>query len=125
MKMLIIDDSKAMRTFLAFIAQELSFATTEAGDGREALNTLIRNDPREPFDVALVDWEMPRMNGLEFVQAVRRNQDFAGLKVLMVTTLNSMDRVAEALDAGANDFLMKPVTKEMLTDKLQILGVLD
>ena len=114
-----------MRTFLAFVARELSFATAEAADGREALHTLLHNDPREPFDVAVVDWEMPLMTGLEFVQAVRRNHDFAALKILMVTTLNSMDRVAEALQAGANDFLMKPVTKEMLEEKLQILGVVD
>jgi len=125
MKMLIIDDSKAMRTFLAHIAREMSFSITEAGDGREALNVLIRNDPREPFDVGLVDWEMPCMNGLEFVQAVRRNRDFAGLKLMMITTLNSMDRIAQAIEAGADDFLMKPVTKEMLGEKLQILGVVD
>jgi two-component system chemotaxis response regulator CheY len=125
MRILIVDDSKPMRTFLGFVAQEISFDTTEACDGRAALDVLVRNDPREPFDVALVDWEMPRMNGLEFVQAVRRNKDFADLKLLMVTTLNSMDRVAEALEAGANDFLMKPVTKEMLMEKLQILGVVD
>ena len=112
-----------MRTFLAFTAQEMAFATAEAGDGREALDILVRTDPREPFDVALVDWEMPRMNGLEFVQAVRRNRDFNGLKLLMITTLNSMERVAEAIESGANDFLMKPVTKEMLAEKLQILGV--
>lgn len=123
--MLIVDDSKAIRTFLAFIAQELAFNTVQAGDGREALATLVRNDPRDPFAVALVDWEMPRMNGLEFVQLVRRNQDFAGLKLLMITTLNSMERVTEALGAGADDFLMKPVTKEMLADKLQIMGVVD
>ena len=125
MKMLVIDDSKPMRTFLAYIAREMAFATAEAGDGREALDLLVRNDPREPFTAALVDWEMPRMNGLEFVQAVRRNRDFDSLKLLMVTTLNSMERVAEALSAGADDFLMKPVTKEMLADKLQILGVAD
>lgn len=125
MKMLIVDDSKAMRTFLGYIAQEISFITTEACDGREGLKTLIQNDPREPFDVALVDWEMPNMNGLEFVQAVRRNQDFSELKLLMVTTLNSTERIAEALNSGASDFLMKPVTKEMLSEKLQILGVLD
>ena len=107
------------------LPRRLSFVTTEAGDGREALGTLVRNDPRAPFDVALVDWEMPLMSGLEFVQAVRRNPDFAELKLLMVTTLNSMDRVAEALQSGANDFLMKPVTKEMLEEKLQILGVVD
>ena len=125
MKMLIVDDSKPMRTFLAFIAQEIKCSPVEASDGREALDTLVRNDPREPFGVALVDWEMPRMTGLEFVQAVRRNRDFADLKLLMITTLNSMERVSEALQAGADDFLMKPVTKEMLLEKLQILGVAD
>jgi len=114
-----------MRNFLGILAREISLDATEAGDGRAALDLLIRNDPRVPFDVALVDWEMPRMNGLEFVQAVRRNSDFAGLKLLMVTTLNSTERVAEALEAGANDFLMKPITKEMLLEKLQILGVVD
>lgn len=125
MKMLIVDDSKPMRTLLAVIAREIAFATAEAGDGREALELLIRNDPREPFTVALVDWEMPRMDGLEFIQAVRRNRDFAGLKLLMITRRNSPERVAEALAAGANDFLMKPVTGELLVDKLQILGVMD
>jgi len=123
--MLVVDDSKAIRTFLTALAEELSFATEAACDGREGLEVLIRNDPRAPFEVVLVDWEMPRMNGLELVQAVRRNRDFDGLKILMVTTLNSMDRVAEALEAGANDFLMKPVTRETLADKLQILGVLE
>ena len=123
--MLVVDDSKPMRAFLVSLAREMAAATVEACDGREALDTLIKNDPREPFDVALVDWEMPRMTGLEFVQAVRRNSDFAEVKLLMVTTLNSMDNVTRALEAGANDFLMKPLTKEMLEDKLQILGLMD
>ncbi len=125
MKMLIIDDSKPMRTFLVFLARDMAFTTFEACDGREALDLLIKNDPREPYDVALVDWSMPRMNGLEFVQAVRRNQDFADLKLMMVTIQNAHGRVTQALEAGANDFLMKPVTKELLADKLQILGVVD
>jgi len=124
MKMLVIDDSKPMRTLLTFLAHEMAFATAEAVDGREALDVLIRNDPREPFAVALVDWEMPRMNGLEFVEVVRRNRDFTDLKLMMVTTQNSQDRVALALKAGADDFLMKPVTKELLADKLQLLGVI-
>lgn len=123
MKMLIIDDSKAMRTFLQHIATELSFKTEEAEDGRIGLHKLIRNDPSEPFDVALVDWDMPNMNGLELVQTVRRNKDFDSLKLMMVTTQNTEERVMMALEAGANDFLMKPVTKESLEEKLQILGV--
>jgi two-component system, chemotaxis family, chemotaxis protein CheY len=125
MKMLVIDDSKPMRMFLTFLAQQLSFETFEAGDGREALSILIKNDPKQPFDVALVDWDMPRMNGLEFIQTIRRNQDFADLKLMMITTQNTQQRVAQALEAGADDFLMKPLTQEMLSDKLQILGLID
>jgi two-component system chemotaxis response regulator CheY len=123
MKMLIVDDSKAMRTFLQHLATELSFKTEEAEDGRDGLNQLINNDPREPFDVALVDWEMPNMNGLELVELVRRNKNFNSVKMMMVTTLNTMERVSAALEAGADDFLMKPVTKESLEEKLQILGI--
>jgi len=125
MKMLIIDDSKAMRGFLAALAAELSFATVQAEDGRHGLETLIKNDPREPFEIALVDWDMPRMNGLEFVQFVRRNRDYDNLKLMMVTTNNSMEKLVQALEAGANDFLMKPVTKESLAEKLQILGLVE
>jgi two-component system chemotaxis response regulator CheY len=125
MKMLVVDDSKPMRTFLKFLAEQMAMATEEAEDGRQALEILVKNDPREPFAVALVDWEMPRMNGLELVQAVRRNPEFAGLKLLMITTLNTQDRVAQALQAGADDFLMKPVNQKMLEEKLQILGLVD
>lgn len=123
MKMLVVDDSKAMRSFLCHLAREFSFSTVEAEDGRDGLDKLIQNDAREPFDVALVDWDMPRMNGLEFVQCVRRNHDYDSLKLMMVTTQNSMDRVMQALEAGANDFLMKPVTRDALAGKLQILGL--
>ncbi len=123
MKMLIVDDSKAMRTFLQHIAAELSFQTEEAEDGRDGLHKLIRNDPAEPFQVALVDWDMPNMTGLELVQTLRRNRDFDAVKLMMVTTQNTAERVQAALEAGADDFLMKPVTKESLEEKLQILGV--
>lgn len=123
MKMLIVDDSKAMRSFLQHIAQELSFATDEAIDGRDGLNKFIKSDPREPYDVALIDWDMPNMTGIELVQTVRRNHDFDNIKIMMVTTQNSMEKVSLALESGANDFLMKPVTKESLSEKLQILGL--
>lgn len=125
MRMLIIDDSKAMRGFLNQMATELSFETVEAEDGRRGLEILIKTDPREPFDIALVDWDMPRMTGIEFVEFVRRNRDFDRLKLMMVTTNNSMERVSRALEAGANDFLMKPVTKDSLEEKLRMLGLLD
>ena len=120
MKILIIDDSKAMRTFLGHLVSELHLASAEADDGLHGLEVL-RATP--DIDVALVDWDMPRMNGFEFVQAVRADPRFAELKLMMVTTQNSMDRVAAALHAGANDFLMKPVSLESLEDKLRLLGV--
>lgn len=121
--MLIVDDSKPMRSFLSYLANEMSFQTVEAVDGRDGLETLIRNDPKQPFDIALVDWDMPRMTGLEFVQFVRRNHDYDELKLMMVTTNNTIEKITQALEAGANDFLMKPVTKESLAEKLQILGL--
>lgn len=124
MKMLIIDDSRPMRGFLRVLAEEFQFATVEATDGREGLEVLIKNDPREPFAVALVDWDMPRMTGLEFVQFVRRNRDYDALKLMMVTASNTGEKIAQALAAGANDFLMKPVTRESLEEKLLILGLM-
>lgn len=125
MRMLIIDDSKAMRGFLAALASEMSFSTTEAEDGRDGLDKLIKNDPRDPFDIALVDWDMPRMTGIELVEIIRRNRDFDNLKLMMVTTNNTEEKVMQALEAGANDFLMKPVTKESLEEKLLILGLVN
>jgi two-component system chemotaxis response regulator CheY len=121
MKILIIDDSKAMRTFLHHLVCELEFEAVEAEDGCQGLEALKAGGE---FDVALVDWEMPRMNGLEFVRAVRRTGAHERLKLMMVTTQNSMEHVAQALEAGATDFLMKPISKESLEEKLLVLGVL-
>lgn len=120
MKALIVDDSRAMRTFLVHHVHEFKLETTEAADGIDALDCL-RVDPF--FDVALVDWEMPRMDGLAFVKAVRADHAFDDMKIMMVTSLNAMEQVAVALEQGANDFLMKPVTPESLEDKLRLLGV--
>lgn len=125
MRMLIIDDSKAMRGFLDALATELSFTTVLAEDGRAGLDKLLKNDPKEPFDIVLVDWDMPVMTGIEFVQFVRRNHDFDTLKIMMVTTNNTEEKIGLALEAGVNDFLMKPVTKESLEEKLLILGLIN
>lgn len=122
MKILIVDDSKAMRTLLGYFARNLQFETAEAEDGCVALAALQQHDN---IELALVDWEMPRMDGLEFVKAVRANAAFDGLKLMMVTNQNSMERVATALTAGASDFLMKPVTKESFEEKLRLLGLVE
>jgi two-component system chemotaxis response regulator CheY len=71
----------------------------------------------------LVDWNMPVMNGYEFVKAVRSFERFDAIPLMMVTTETEMDRVLAALEAGANEYVMKPFTKEMILDKLAILGL--
>lgn len=120
--MLVVDDSRTMRLLLTSLAKELAFETAQAEDGLAALEVL-KSQP--PFDIALVDWDMPRMTGIELVRAIRQDNTYAGLKLMMVTTQNSMDKVTAALESGADDFLMKPLNKEMLEEKLNILGLLN
>jgi len=120
MKALIIDDSRTMRRLLASYLAEFTTDIYEAEDGVQALEQLQLH---APIDLALVDWDMPRMNGLEFVKAVRADPAFAETKLLMVTSHNSMEDVGEALAEGSNDFLMKPMTGEMVIDKIRLLGL--
>lgn len=120
MKVLIIDDSRTMRQLLASFLAPLTHDVREAGDGQEALAVL---EQHAPFDLALVDWDMPVMNGLDFVKHVRRDARFDPMKLMMVTAQNSYETVVQALEAGATDYLMKPLTEDMLLDKLRVLGL--
>ena len=122
MKAIIIDDSRTMRRLLSTYISEFASDIVEAEDGVVGLEQLEKN---APLDLALVDWDMPRMNGLEFVKAVRANPSYTDMKILMVTSHNTPEDVGEVLMAGATDFLMKPMTEEMVRDKLQILGIID
>jgi two-component system chemotaxis response regulator CheY len=120
MRALVIDDSKPMRSILAKFLRELGFETSDAVNGRHALEQLRCI---ETPDLALVDWNMPEMNGLEFVQAVRSQPKYDQVALMMVTTETDMERVAAALEAGANEYVMKPFTKEIILEKLQLLGM--
>ena len=73
--------------------------------------------------LALVDWNMPEMNGFEFVQAVRALDDYSATKLMMVTTETEMDQVVMALDAGADEYVMKPFTRDVIMEKLELLGI--
>jgi len=119
---LIVDDSKTMRVILGRILRELEFEVQEASDGREALALLATKS--QP-DVALVDWNMPEMNGFELVQAVRANRAFDNIRLMMVTTETERAHVAKALEAGADEYVMKPFTKDAIRDKLALLGVVE
>ncbi len=119
MKALIVDDSSMMRNMLQHYASEMSFETTLAEDGADGVAKMKEEGP---FELMLVDWDMPVMNGLEFVKAVRNDPENADSKILMVTSHNSMDDVITAMSVGIDDFLMKPIEEVGLKDKLTILG---
>lgn len=120
MRALVVDDSRATRTILRRILKEIGFEVSEAGHGREALERL--KEIGTP-DLALVDWNMPEMDGFEFVRAVRADHAYDSMRLMMVTTETEMEQVAKALEAGANEYVMKPFTKDVILEKLDLLGI--
>jgi two-component system chemotaxis response regulator CheY len=120
MRALVIDDSRVIRAILKQSLQRLRFDVVEAGNGREALEQLRRID--RP-DLILVDWNMPEMNGLEFVQAIRADAAFSDVRLMMVTTEHDAAQVTRALEAGADEYLMKPFTHQSMEEKLLLLGL--
>lgn len=120
MRALIVDDSRAMRRIEADLMKQLGFETADAVHGKDALEKLIAG-PRP--DVVLVDWNMPEMNGLELIRSLRARPEFANLPLMMVTTETEMEQMVTALEAGANEYVMKPFGKETLAEKLQLLGL--
>jgi two-component system chemotaxis response regulator CheY len=115
---LVVDDSRAIRAMLRRLLQGLGFEVSEAGDGAEALDRLRTGDA---VDLALVDWNMPVMDGLEFVKAMRADRRFADVVVLMVSSESDPAKVARALMKGADDYVIKPLTAEVLVQKLEVL----
>jgi len=110
-----------MRALVGKMVGDLGIETVYAAHGREALQQL---EATGTPDVALVDWNMPEMNGLELVQALRADARWAELPIVMVTTETEMSQVMRALEAGANEYIMKPFTPDILRDKLDMLGLL-
>lgn len=117
---LIIDDSRAMRAILKKVLHGVGFQTTEATNGLEGLECLKQHSD---IAIALVDWNMPKMNGYEFVRAVRSDPANKDLWLMMVTTETEMSRVVKAMAAGANEYVMKPFTEDVIVEKLQLLGL--
>ena len=117
---LIVDDSKTVRMILTRLLKEVGFQSfAQAGDVREALDRLRESKP----ELVLVDWNMPVMSGFEFLVEMRSHREYDDVTVVMVTTESEMSQVASALEAGANEYVMKPFTKEVIQEKLQLLEV--
>ena len=121
MRALIVDDSRFMRAHLRQLLEGLGVRCMEAGDGMWALETLRAGG--DGFDFMLLDVNMPRMNGLECVKALRDGGLAPAMKVMMVTTECDDTFIESALENGADEFLMKPFTTEGLREKLAMMGL--
>ena len=120
MRALIVEDSRAMRTILSQILRSLGFQVVEAGDGFEGL---VRLEETGGAELALVDWNMPGMNGIDFVRAVRRRAAHDSMRMMMVTTETELESIARALEEGADEYVMKPFTREVIAQKLEMMGL--
>jgi two-component system chemotaxis response regulator CheY len=120
-KALVVDDSRAVRMILVKILRGLEFEVLEAANGREALE--VMRVEKTSVKLVLVDWNMPEVNGLELLKRLRQDPELSSLVVVMVTTETELHQMTAALEAGANEYVMKPFTKDILVEKLELLGV--
>jgi two-component system chemotaxis response regulator CheY len=118
MRALVIDDSRTVRAIIGKILRDEGLEVVEAANGREGLDRL-----REPpgVELVLVDWNMPEMNGLDFIRAVRADRNYDAVRIMMVTTETEQGQVVRALEAGADEYVMKPFTRDVLVAKLSLL----
>ena len=121
MHAMVIDDSRAMRMILKRIVSKLNFDVIEAGDGQDAMDQLAAMS--EVPELALIDWNMPNMNGLEFVVKVRSEPRLREMTLVMVTTESEQNQIVRALAAGAHEYVIKPFTEGAMIEKLALLGL--
>ena len=121
MKALVVDDSRTMRRIVSRILQDIGYETDEAGDGQQAIDLL---EAGTVYDLACIDWNMPVMDGLEFVLAARARADWRAMTLMMVTTEAEHGQIVRALAAGAHEYMIKPFTPDAIRDKLELLGLI-
>lgn len=124
MKILIVDDAKTMRTIIKNVLKKLGFSDEnflEAGDGEEALKILKEHE--DEIKIIFLDWNMPKMNGFEFLKIVRSNPKYDHIKIVMVTTETKKENVIAALKAGVNNYIAKPFTPQVLKEKFEQMNI--
>ena len=119
---LVVDDSRAMRMILSKTLTESGFEVMQAVNGREALEIMDREGPA--IGLVLLDWNMPEVTGIEVVEQLRSQKAFNTVRVVMVTTETEIEQMARALEAGADEYVMKPFTREAVEDKLRLIGAI-
>ncbi|WP_428968458.1 response regulator [Sphingomonas sp. Xoc002] len=117
---LVVDDSKVIRKVARHILETLDLQVREAGDGREALEACLEEVP----DVILLDWNMPVMSGMDFLRALRDANLAQRPRIVFCTTENGMAHIRAAIDAGADEYIMKPFDRDTLESKLQLVGMI-
>jgi two-component system chemotaxis response regulator CheY len=115
---IVVDDSRAMRTMLRIALEQQGYVVSEAADGKEALAMLQASEPPE---LALIDWAMPELDGIGLITALRSDTRFARMVIVMVTSEADPERVQSALAAGADEYIMKPLSSDVLAEKLTLL----
>ena len=114
MRIMVVDDSVLMRRHAARALKQSHHDVIEAGDGRKCIDLL----QTEAVDIILLDWNMPEMNGLEALTKIRSDHRYANIKILMMTSENKNERIQEALDRGADEYIMKPLSEEIIIEKI-------
>ena len=117
---LVVDDSTVVRKIARRILEELGFQVVEAEDGDQALEACKRAMP----EAVLLDWNMPKMDGYEFLGNLRRMSGGDAPKVVFCTTENDIEHISRALAAGANEYIMKPFDKDIITTKFAEVGLI-
>lgn len=119
-KCLIVDDSRVIRKLAARMISNLDMEVTEAENGAEAYDACAADMP----DVVIVDWNMPVLDGLTFLKKLRGSDLLPQPKVLFCTSESEFSKIAEAIEAGADEYIMKPFDEEILTSKLRLIGAI-
>ena len=117
---LVVDDSKVIRLVARKILENLNFEVEEAEDGKQAIDACMKRMP----DAILLDWNMPVMDGIEFTRELRRLPGGDGPIIVFCTTENDIEHIQQAIEAGANEYIMKPFDSEIIQAKFSQVGLL-
>ena len=117
MRILVVDDSSTMRRIIINALNKIGLTDyIEAANGREGMERLSSG----PVDLIITDWNMPEMSGVDFIRAVRANDSMKQIPALMVTTNAAQDDITQAMEAGVNNYLVKPFTPDSIKEKIQL-----